>query len=110
MWDGSHCGTSGPGGRAGLVQLLRRPSARARWCRKSRLWYDSPYEEAQLTVRPAGKDINGVILGRHRFAKISAVEGIELSPAAKKRAAEYDRLGLSSEERVRRIVAIHRKG
>jgi hypothetical protein len=51
-----------------------------------------------------------VILGRHRFAKISAVEDIELSPAAKKHAAEFDRLGLSSEERVRRIVAIHRKG
>ena len=56
------------------------------------------------------KASTGVILGRHRFAKISAVEGIELSPAAKKRAAEFDHLGLSSEERVRRIVAIHRKG
>lgn len=53
---------------------------------------------------------DGMILGRRRFAKISAVEGIELSPAAKKRAAEFDRLGLSPEERVRRIVAVHRKG
>jgi hypothetical protein len=54
--------------------------------------------------------ISGVILGRERFAKISAIEGIELSPAAKRRAAEFDRLGLSPEERIRRIVAIHRKG
>jgi hypothetical protein len=51
-----------------------------------------------------------VILGRQRFAKISAVEGIELSPAANQRAAEFDRLGLSPEERARRIVAAHRKG
>jgi hypothetical protein len=49
-------------------------------------------------------------IGRQAFAAISAVEGIELSPAAKKRAAEFDRLGLSPEERIRRIVAIHRKG
>ena len=53
---------------------------------------------------------SGVIVGRQRFAKISAVEGIELSPAAKKRVAEFDRLGLSPEERVRAIVAAHRKG
>jgi hypothetical protein len=52
----------------------------------------------------------GVVLGRERFAKISAVEGIELSLAAKTRAAEFDRLGLSPEERVRRIIAVHRKG
>jgi hypothetical protein len=36
--------------------------------------------------------IGGVVIGRERFAKISAIEGIELSPAAKKRAAEFDRL------------------
>jgi hypothetical protein len=53
---------------------------------------------------------SGLILGRERFAKISAIEGIELSPAAKRRAAEFDRLGLSPEERIRRIVAVHRKG
>jgi hypothetical protein len=54
--------------------------------------------------------VRGVVIGRERFAKISAIEGIELSPAAKKRAAEFDRLGLSPEERIRRILAIHRKG
>jgi hypothetical protein len=53
---------------------------------------------------------SGLVIGRERFAKISAIEGIELSPAAKKRAAEFDRLGLSPAERIRRIVAVHRKG
>jgi hypothetical protein len=51
-----------------------------------------------------------VTVGRDRFSKISAVEGITLSRAAKKRAAEFDRLGLGPEERVRRIVEVHRKG
>jgi hypothetical protein len=51
-----------------------------------------------------------VILGRERSAKISAIERIELSPAAKRRTAEFDRLGLSPEERIRRIVGVPRKG
>jgi hypothetical protein len=52
----------------------------------------------------------GVTVGRERFGKISAVEGVVLSRAAKKRAAEFDRLGLAPEERIRRIVEVHRKG
>ena len=51
----------------------------------------------------------GVILGRERFAKISAVEGIELRPSMKKRAAEFDRRGLSGEERRRSIIRAYRK-
>jgi hypothetical protein len=49
-------------------------------------------------------------IGRDRFSTISAVEGVALSRAAKKRAAEFDRLGLAPEERIRRIVELHRKG
>jgi hypothetical protein len=49
-------------------------------------------------------------VGRDRFSKISAVEGVALSRAAKKRAAEFDRLGLAPKERIRRIVEVHRKG
>jgi hypothetical protein len=49
-------------------------------------------------------------VGRDRFSTISAVEGVVLSRAAKKRAAEFDRLGLAPEERIRRIVEVHRKG
>jgi hypothetical protein len=52
----------------------------------------------------------GVTVGRERFAKISSVEGIVLTASAKKRAAEFDRSGVSPEERIRRIVAVHRKG
>jgi hypothetical protein len=52
----------------------------------------------------------GMTIGRKAFAKISAVEGIRLTPAMKARAAEFDRKGLSPEERVRAIVAAHRKG
>ncbi len=49
-------------------------------------------------------------LGRERFAKISAVEGIELTPRMKQRGAEFDRQGLSAEERRRGIIRAHRKG
>ena len=76
-----------------------------------KLWYDSRMKKSSSRIgRQRRGAISGVILGRRRFAKISAVEGIELSPAAKKRAAEFDRLGLSPGERVRAIVAAHCKG
>jgi hypothetical protein len=58
----------------------------------------------------AGRRAAGGVIGRDRFAKISAVEGITLSATAKKRAAEFDRKRLSPEERIRAIVAAHRKG
>jgi hypothetical protein len=50
-----------------------------------------------------------LIIGRERFAAISAVEGIKLTPEMERRAAELDRKGLSAEERIRAIVAAHRK-
>jgi hypothetical protein len=50
------------------------------------------------------------VIGRDRFAKISAVEGLKLSDSAKKRAADFDRKGLSPEERIRAIITAHRKG
>jgi hypothetical protein len=46
---------------------------------------------------------SGMIIGRERFAKISAVEGIRLTAPMKKRQAEFDRRGLSGDERRRRI-------
>jgi hypothetical protein len=49
-------------------------------------------------------------LGRERFAKISAVEGIELTASMKRRAADFDRRGLSGEERRRAIIRAYRKG
>jgi hypothetical protein len=52
----------------------------------------------------------GFVLGRAGFAKISAVEGIRLKPAMKKRAAEASSKGLSPEEYRKVIVRAHRKG
>jgi hypothetical protein len=52
----------------------------------------------------------GMRIGRSAFAAISAVEGIRLTSEMKRRTAEYDRKGLTTAERVRAIVAIHRKG
>jgi hypothetical protein len=50
-----------------------------------------------------------MIIGRKRFAAISAVEGIRLTPEMERRLAELDRKGLTAEERIRAIVAAHRK-
>jgi hypothetical protein len=51
----------------------------------------------------------GIVLGRAGFTKISAVEGIRLKPAMKKRAAEAGSKGLSPEEYRKVIVRVHRK-
>ncbi len=53
---------------------------------------------------------SGGVLGHGWFETISAVEGIKLSPRAKKRAVEFDRQGLSHEERRRAIFRAYRKG
>jgi len=50
------------------------------------------------------------VIGRERFTQISAVEGIKLTPAMKKRAAEFERQGLSPAERRREIIKVYRKG
>jgi hypothetical protein len=52
----------------------------------------------------------GFVLGRERFEKISAVEGIKLSGAMKKRIREADRKGLSAEARRAAIIRAHSKG
>jgi hypothetical protein len=52
----------------------------------------------------------GPTLGRDRFAKISEVEGIALTAPMKQRAAEFERMGLSAEERRRSIIRAHSKG
>jgi hypothetical protein len=49
------------------------------------------------------------VLGRGAFAKISAVEGIALTPAMKKRAADFERRGLTPAERRREILKVYRK-
>ena len=51
-----------------------------------------------------------LVIGRERFAKISAVEGITTSAAMKKRLAQFDRNGLSDAERRREIIKVYKKG
>ena len=48
-------------------------------------------------------------LGRARFTKISAVEGIVLTPRMEKRIAEFERAGLSARERRESIIRAYRK-
>lgn len=50
------------------------------------------------------------VLGSDRFAKISEVEGIKLTPAMKKRAGDARSKGLKAEELRQTIISSHRKG
>ena len=49
------------------------------------------------------------VVGRSGFAKISAVEGIHLTDAMRKRAADKRAKGLTAEEYRRAIISSHRK-
>lgn len=51
----------------------------------------------------------GFIIGRAAFEKISAVEGIRLTPAMKQRAADASSKGLSAEETREAIIRAYRK-
>ena len=55
------------------------------------------------------KKKGGFVIGRESFGKISAVEGIRLTPAMKKRAADAERKGLSAEEYRQSIARSYRK-
>jgi hypothetical protein len=55
--------------------------------------------------RPAKPASVGFILGRERFARISAVEGIALTPAMRADLERFDREGLTAAERRRAILA-----
>lgn len=50
------------------------------------------------------------MIGSAAFAKISAVEGIKMTPEMKKRASERRSKGLTAEEFRRAIIESHRKG
>jgi hypothetical protein len=60
-------------------------------------------------ITPKKTPCAGFVLGRERFSKISAVEGIELSRAMKKRISDSDQKGLSAEARREAIISAHRK-
>jgi hypothetical protein len=50
------------------------------------------------------------VLGSAAFSKISAVEGIQVNPAMKKRAGDARAKGLTAEEYRRTIIRSYRKG
>lgn len=56
---------------------------------------------------PPAKNTSGFVIGRARFAKISAVEGIALSADMQARAEQADRDGLSRDERRKAIIDKH---
>jgi hypothetical protein len=58
---------------------------------------------------PKARKKGSFVIGRDSFGKISAVEGIRLTPAMKKRAADAERKGLSAEEHRRTIMRSYRK-
>jgi len=57
-----------------------------------------------------GTKVGGFVVGRAHFAKISAVEGIELTKVMERRATEAGRKGQTADEYCRTIVRSHRKG
>jgi hypothetical protein len=60
------------------------------------------------TVAKASKT-GGFVVGRAGFAKISAVEGIQLSDVMEKRVLAASRKGLTAEEHRRTIARSYRK-
>jgi len=54
--------------------------------------------------------VSGHTIGRARFAKISAVEGITMSASMLKRARTSAAKGLSAEETRKLIIRSYRKG
>jgi hypothetical protein len=59
--------------------------------------------------KPGAKQKTKIVIGARRFSKISAVEGIVLTREMQTRAAEFERKGMSAEERRRSIVRVYRK-
>lgn len=60
-------------------------------------------------VRKAEKSRKGYIIGRAGFAKISAVEGIRITAAMEADFKDFDRKGLSHQQRRHRITTKYGK-
>lgn len=61
------------------------------------------------TKKSAKRAAKGHTIGRAAFAKISAVEGIRLTPAMAADFREFERKGLSAEERRKAIIGKYGK-
>lgn len=68
-----------------------------------------PKKHSAPPKRVGGKQKTDVVIGARRFAKISAVEGIVLTREMQTRAAEFNRKGMSADERRRSIMRVYRK-
>lgn len=65
---------------------------------------------ASLKKSGANKRVSAkFVIGRERFAQISAVEGITLSGEMKKRSDRFDREGLSPAQRRKEIIKAYKK-
>jgi hypothetical protein len=76
-------------------------------------WYAKGMQIRKPTERKTTVEADaegGFVVGRARFAKISAVEGVKLTPGMNERAAEFDRAGLSPQKRREAIIRAHAKG
>jgi len=69
-----------------------------------------PKKHSTPSKKVSRKPKVGAVIGTHRFAKISAVEGIELTHEMRARSAEFGRKRISAEERRRSIIQAYRKG
>jgi hypothetical protein len=65
------------------------------------VWYTRAVKHA--AAKHSKRAVKGYFLGRARFAKISAIEGIRLTAAMEADFREFERKGLSAEDR-RRII------
>jgi hypothetical protein len=68
-----------------------------------------PKKHSTAPKKARGKRKTDIVIGARRFAKISAVEGIVLTREMQTRAAEFNRKGLSADERRRSIMRVYRK-
>lgn len=71
------------------------------------MWYDMHNVDRTMwmkqSTRKASKPLKGYVIGRNRFAKISAVEGIRTTAAMDADFVEFEREGLSADER-RKVI------
>jgi hypothetical protein len=74
---------------------------------ESQLWYPLLVRKPSPSRphRPALARSAGFVLGRDRFARISAVEGVVLTPEMRAALERFDRDGLSAAERRSAIQA-----
>ena len=82
---------------------LQRPAPGTGTC------YNAAMAKQRKPIAKTGK-AGGFVIGRARFAKISAVEEIQLTEVMERRASEAGRKGLKAEEYRRTIERSYRKG